>query len=114
MTIMSYQEIHGHRVIPEQGTDRALRWALRVGKGVLVLLVFGAILAGFKQPLNEQNALRAKIDGLKAQSEELRLERDKRLRRLNWIQTDEGYLELEVRDRLNLQKSDEFVLRFEG
>jgi hypothetical protein len=111
---MSYQEIHGHQVIPEQRADRVLRWLVRVGKGVLVLLMFGAVLAGFKQPMDEQNALRAKIEALKLQSEELKVERDKRLRRLNWIQTDEGYLELEVRDRLNLQKSDEFVLRFEG
>jgi hypothetical protein len=41
------------------------------------------------------------------------MERDKRLRRLNWIQTDEGSLEMEVRDRLNLQKNGEYVLRFE-
>lgn len=111
---MSYQEIHGHRVIPEQRADRVLRWAVTVVKGILVLLVFVAILAGFKQPMNEQTALRAKIDSLKQQSEGLRMERDKRLRRLNWIQTDEGYLEMEVRDRLNLQKNGEFVLRFEG
>jgi flagellar biosynthesis/type III secretory pathway M-ring protein FliF/YscJ len=110
---MSYQEIHGHQVIPEQRTDKVLRWAVRVGRGVLVLLVFGAVLSGFKQPMNEQNALREKIRGLKEQSASLQMERDKRLRRLNWIQTDEGYLEMEVRDRLNLQKNGEYVLRFE-
>jgi hypothetical protein len=95
---MSYQEIQGHRLTPEQATDRWLRWGIRLGKGVLVLLVFAAILASVKQPLHEQNAMRAKLALLE---------------RLNWIQTDTGYLELEVRDRLNLQKGGEFVLRFE-
>lgn len=111
---MSYQEIHGHRVIPEQRADRVLRRAKTACKGVLVLLVFVAVLAAFKRPMNEQNALRAKINGLKQQSEALREEMNMRQRRLNWIQTDEGYLEMEVRDRLNLQKNGEFVVRFEG
>ncbi len=110
---MSYQEIQGHRLIPEQRADKWLRWSLRVGKGLLVLVVFGAVLACFKQPLHEQNAMRAKLDAMKGEREGLRLERDKMLRRLNWIQTDENYLEMEVRDRLNLQKNGEYVLRFE-
>jgi hypothetical protein len=110
---MSYQEIHGGRMNPEQSTDRWLRWGIRAGKGVLVLLAFVGIMAGFKRPMEEQNAMRAKVDGLKRESEALREDRDKMLRRLSWIQTDEGYLEMEVRDRLNLQKSGEYVLRFE-
>jgi cell division protein FtsB len=84
-----------------------------LGKGVLVLLVFAAILASVKQPLHEQNAMRAKLALLEQEADGLREDRDKLLRRLNWIQTDTGYLELEVRDRLNLQKGGEFVLRFE-
>ena len=110
---MSYQEIRSHRLTPEQTADRWLRWSIRVGKGVLVLLVFAAILTGVKQPLKEQNAMRAVVDRLETKAEGLREERDRLLRRLNWIQTDTAYLELEVRDRLNLQKSGEFVLRFE-
>lgn len=110
---MSYQEIQGHRMTPEQATDRWLRWGIRLGKGVLVLLVFAAILTGVKQPLHEQNAMRAKLAGLEREAAGLKEERDKLLRRLNWIQTDTAYLELEVRDRLNLQKGGEFVLRFE-
>ena len=110
---MSYQEIQGHRVIAEQPADRWLRWGVRVAKGVLVLVVFAAILASVKRPLHEQNVMRARVAGLEEEASRLREDRDKLLRRLNWIQTDNGYLELEVRDRLNLQKGGEFVLRFE-
>jgi flagellar biosynthesis/type III secretory pathway M-ring protein FliF/YscJ len=110
---MSYQEIQGHRLTSEQATDKWLRWGVRVGKGVLVLVVFAAILASVKQPLHEQNAMRAKVAGLEQQASRLQEDRDKLLRRLSWIQTDNGFLELEVRDRLHLQKGGEFVLRFE-
>ncbi len=110
---MRYQEIHGHRPIQEQPADRLLRWGLRLGKGLLALALFGAVMSCFKEPLAEQNAMRAKLSALRAESEGLRLERDKMLRRLSWIQTDDNYLEMEVRDRLNLQKGGEYVLRFE-
>ncbi len=110
---MRYQEIQGHRALPEQRTDRLLRWGLRLGKGLLALVLFVAVMSCFKEPLAEQNAMRAKLNALHAESEGLRLERDKMLRRLNWIQTDDNYLEMEVRDRLNLQKGGEYVLRFE-
>lgn len=110
---MSYQEIQGHRMIPEQSTDKWLRWGVRVAKGILVLVVFSAILASVKRPLREQNELRAQVAKLEQEADRLRENRDKLLRRLSWIQTDDGYLELEVRDRLNLQKNGEYVLRFE-
>ncbi len=110
---MRYQEIQGHRMIPEQRIDRVLRWGLRVFKGLLVLVGFVAVMSCFKEPLAEQNAMRAKLAALNAEKEGLRQQRDKMLRRLNWIQTDDNYLEMEVRDRLNLQKGGEFVLRFQ-
>lgn len=110
---MRYQEIQGHRMIPEQRFDRVLRWTVRLVKGLLVLMVFMAVMSCFKEPLEEQNAMRAKLGALNAEKEMLRQERDKMLRRLNWIQTDDNYLEMEVRDRLNLQKGGEYVLRFE-
>ena len=93
--------------------DKVLRWGLRLGKGFLVLMVFGAVMTCFKEPLAEQNAMRAKLTALNTEKEQLRQQRDKMLRRLNWIQTDDNYLEMEVRDRLNLQKNGEYVLRFE-
>lgn len=110
---MSYQEIQGHRIISEQPTDKWLRWGVRVTKAVLVLVVFAAILASVKQPLHEQNVMRAKVVAMEQEANRLRETRDKLLRRLSWIQTDNGFLELEVRDRLNLQKGGEFVLRFQ-
>jgi cell division protein FtsB len=110
---MSYQEIQGHRLEARSRTDRLLAWGNQLLKGAIVLVIFGGIMLSVKQPLEQQNQLRAKVDGLKDEAEDLKGERDRLLRRLNWIQTDASYLELEVRDRLNLQKEGEFVLRFE-
>ena len=110
---MSYQEIQGHRLEVESRIDRLLAWGNKLLKGIIVLVVFGGVMFSVKQPLDQQNKLRAEVEALKGQAAGLKDERDRLLRRLNWIQTDAAYLELEVRDRLNLQKEGEYVLRFE-
>jgi cell division protein FtsB len=110
---MSYQEISadpGHD--DDTRLDRLLRWSVRVGKTVLVLMVFAAFLKAYEYPLQPQKELREKVEALRRESLALREERDKLSRRLSWVQVDDDYLEDEVRDRLNLHKEGEYVLRF--
>jgi cell division protein FtsB len=90
-------------------------WArvlLRVAKFVLLLLVAPTILVLFHNPLNEQTAMRDKLEQLKHQRDGLSQERDKLLRRKDWLEKDDTYLELMSRDRLNRQKEGEYILRF--
>ena len=63
-------------------------------------------------PIDTQNAMRTKLDQLKEQRNVLQSDRDKLLRRMEWIKNDNAYLEMAARDRLHLQKDGEFVLRF--
>lgn len=109
---MGYQEFQPHLQPAQHAADRWLRRCVWAAKGVLVLGIFAIMVVGFKQPVVGQQAIRAQVARLTLKKEMLKSERDRLQRRLQWLQTDSGYLEMEVRDRLNLQKSDEFVLRF--
>lgn len=109
---MSYQEINGNLEEDDNRLDTILRWSVRLGKAILVLMVFAAFLRAYQYPLQPQKELREKVEALRQESFVLQEERDKLSRRLSWIQTDNDYLEHEVRDRLNLQRENEYVLRF--
>ena len=107
---MEYQEIRAQ--VPRPPSVRWLEMAVRVGKFVLVLLIVPSILVFFRPRLTEQDALVAKVASLKRDRDHLRDERDKRVRRVDWIKNDDAYLEIEARDRLDLQKEGEFIIRF--
>jgi cell division protein FtsB len=63
--------------------------------------------------MDTQTAMRSKLEQLKDQRDTLKENRDKLLRRMEWLKNDNSYLETAARDRLNLQKEGEYVLRFE-
>ena len=109
---MNYQEVRAHSPGPTAVTDRWLARLNALAKMVLVALIFFGIFLFFKQPLAEQNAMRDKLEDLQAQSDELREKRDALLRQLSWIESDVGYLEIMARDRFNMHKSGEYVIRF--
>ncbi|MBE7493567.1 MAG: septum formation initiator family protein [Verrucomicrobiaceae bacterium] len=98
--------------LPQGNLEHWARVLLRVAKFILLLLMAPAILVLFHNPLDEQNAMREKLEQLKHQRDSLKQERDKWLRRKDWLEKDDAYLELQARDRLNRQKAGEYVLRF--
>ena len=98
--------------LPQGNLEHWARVLLRVAKFILLLLVVPAILVVFHNPLDAQTAMREKLDEHKHQRDSLAQERDKRLRRKDWLEKDDVYLELMSRDRLNRQKEDEYILRF--
>jgi cell division protein FtsB len=57
--------------------------------------------------------MRGKLEQLQAERDVLKSDRDKLLRRMEWIKNDNAYLEMAARDRLHLQKEGEYILRFE-
>jgi cell division protein FtsB len=98
--------------LPQGNLEHWARVLLRVAKFILLLLMAPAILVLFHNQLDEQNAMREKLEQLKHQRDSLKQERDKWLRRKDWLEKDDAYLELQARDRLNRQKAGEYVLRF--
>ena len=98
------------------GPRPAGSWLSRLNgllKVALVVLIAVCVVVYFRRPLHEQAVYARKIEELRTQHDQIKRQYEAQLRRQHWIQHDPEYLELELRDRLNLQKEDEFILRFE-
>jgi cell division protein FtsB len=98
--------------LPQNHLEHWARVLLKLAKFILLLLIVPVILMLFHNPLEEQVAMRNKLEQLKQQRDSLKQERDKALRQKDWLEKDDTYLELKARDRLNRQKDGEFILRF--
>jgi cell division protein FtsB len=108
---MNYREVRAAE--PRTPWEYWMRALLKLAKFVLLLLVVPVIYVLCDNPLDEQLAMRTKLDQLKAQRDVVKTDRDKLLRRMEWIKNDNAYLEMAARDRLHMQKEGEYVLRFE-
>ena len=91
-----------------------MRALLKLARFVLLLLIVPVVYVLCDNPMDEQLAMRTKLDQLKEQRDTLKADRDKLLRRMEWVKNDNAYLETAARDRLHLQKEGEYILRFEG
>ena len=107
---MNYREVRASE--PQSRWESWVRAFLKVARFVLLLLVIPVVYVLCDNPIDTQNAMRTKLDQLKEQRDVLQSDRDKLLRRMEWIKNDNAYLEMAARDRLHLQKEGEFVLRF--
>lgn len=108
---MNYREVRAS--LPQPTWESWLRALLKLARLVLLLLVVPLIYVLCYSPMDTQFAVRTKLDQLKIQRDTLKSERDKLLRRMEWIKNDNAYLETVARDRLNLQKEGEYVLRID-
>ncbi|WP_395736822.1 septum formation initiator family protein [Prosthecobacter sp.] len=107
---MNYREVRASE--PQSRWESWMRAFLKVARFVLLLLVVPVVYVLCDNPMDTQNAMRSKLEQLKDQRDALQADRDKLLRRMEWIKSDNAYLEMAARDRLHLQKEGEFVLRF--
>jgi cell division protein FtsB len=108
---MNYREL---RASEPQGTwETWMRAVLKVARFVLLLLTIPVVYVLCDNPMDKQAAMRGKLEQLQAERDVLKNDRDKLLRRMEWIKNDNAYLEMAARDRLHLQKEGEYILRFE-
>ena len=107
---MNYREVRASE--PQSRWETWVRAFLKLGRFILLLLIVPVVYVWCDNPIDTQNAMRTKLDQLKEQRNVLQSDRDKLLRRMEWIKNDNAYLEMAARDRLHLQKEGEFVLRF--
>jgi cell division protein FtsB len=108
---MNYREL---RASEPQGTwETWMRAVLKVARFVLLLLTIPVVYVLCDNPMDKQAAMRGKLEQLQAERDVLKSDRDKLLRRMEWIKNDNAYLEMATRDRLHLQKEGEYILRFE-
>ncbi|MGV3662182.1 MAG: FtsB family cell division protein [Prosthecobacter sp.] len=108
---MNYREMRAAE--PQSRWEFWMRAFLKIGRFVLLLLVVPVVYVLCDNPMDEQLAMRTKLEQLREQRDTLKADRDKLLRRMEWIKDDNAYLEVAARDRLHLQKEGEYVLRFE-
>lgn len=78
---------------------------------VLIVMLFGVIY--FWPPFKDREAALQKLDELNAKRDELKQRAVMMEQKLDLIQNDSEYLEAMARDRLNLQKDGEIIVRFE-
>lgn len=90
-----------------------MRAFLKIGRFILLLLIVPVVYVLCDNPMDEQLVMRTKLEKLREERDTLKADRDKLLRRMEWIKDDNAYLETAARDRLHLQKEGEYVLRFE-
>ncbi|MDI1314419.1 septum formation initiator family protein [Prosthecobacter sp.] len=107
---MNYREVRASE--PQSPWEGWVRAFLKLGRFILLLLIVPVVYVWCENPIDTQNAMRVKLEQLKEQRDVLQSDRDKLLRRMEWIKNDNAYLEMAARDRLHLQKEGEFVLRF--
>lgn len=107
---MNYQEIRA-KIEPDAGTRR-LYGTVRICRWVFGFLVLAVIVAVLYPAGDAQAALERKIQNLRRERDVLKAERDAQKRKMEWIRTNDQFLEIAARDRLGLQKDDEFVIRF--
>lgn len=98
---------------PETDRPNFLARLVRLNRYLLALLVIPAAVLYFRPPLKEQEAARAKLAEVTTRRDELKADAERLQRKLELIKTDPEYLESMARDRLNLQKDGEIILRFE-
>jgi cell division protein FtsB len=108
---MNYRELHASE--PQGTWETWMRAVLKVARFVLLLLTIPVVYVLCDNPMDKQAAMRGKLEQLQAERDVLKTDRDKLLRRMEWIKNDNAYLEMAARDRLHLQKEGEYILRFE-
>lgn len=80
---------------------------------LLSALIIPLLLHYYKSPAHQEEVERSKLAQLEVSRDALRGERSQLRQKLDLIQKDPDYLEVMARDRLQMQKDGEIILRFE-
>lgn len=86
----------------------------RVLFALLFLAMWLGIISLFVPPYKRMVAARGEIDALQAQRDEQKMSLARATREVNWLKTDPTYLETIARDRLDLMKEGETVVRLDS
>ena len=90
-----------------------LAWGTWINLGLLLLCVVPFLFMKFRPPVAQEQAAQQQLDKLVVQRDALREKRDRLQTQNDLIRHDKEYLEIMARDRLQMQKDGELILRFE-
>jgi cell division protein FtsB len=85
----------------------------RVLFAVFLLALMGGALSMFWPQLDRHRELDAQLTRLTVERDEAQARRDLLASRLEWLRTDANYLETIARDRLDLYRDGEFIIRID-
>ena len=85
----------------------------RVLVALFMLAAIGAALSMFWPQVDEHRALDRELMNLVSKRDELEARRDRLEARLEWLRTDAAYLEAIARDRLDMAKEGEIIIRID-
>ena len=96
----------------QTNVERLLGLVVRFQWWLLLALGVAGGVFYYRQPIPEPDDLRAKIVKLTSEKKVLETQRDQMINRVDWAKTDDEYLQIIARDRLNKQKEGEVIVRF--
>ncbi|MEM8955089.1 MAG: septum formation initiator family protein [Verrucomicrobiota bacterium] len=85
----------------------------RVLFAVFLVVLMGGALSMFWPQIDRHRELDAQLTRLTVERDEALVERDMLASRLEWLRTDANYLETIARDRLDLYREGEVVIRID-
>jgi len=98
---------------PQEERAGWLTWGTWINLGLLLLCVVPFLFMKFRPPLAQEQAAQVQLEKLVAQRDALREQRDRLQTQNDLIRHDKDYLEVMARDRLQMQKDGELILRFD-
>ena len=101
---------------PSSQEERAgwLMWGTWLNFAVLLTLIIPVLCLKYRPPVQQQQAAEAEMQKQVDHRNAVREERDRLQLKLDLIRKDKDYLEVMARDRLQMQKDGEVILRFEN
>lgn len=101
---------------PSAPEERAgwLMWGTWLNLAVLLTLIIPVLFLKFRPPVQQEQAAKADMQKQVDRRDADRAERDRLQLKLDLIRKDKEFLEVMARDRLQMQKDGELILRFDN
>ncbi len=97
---------------PEEEKPGWLMWGTWLNLALLLVLIVPFLFLKFRPPLAAERAEQQKVDEKVAERDAKQAERDHLQLKYDLIRKDKDYLEIMARDRLEMQKDGEVILKF--
>ena len=109
---MTPQKTSANGAAPEEDRPGWLMWGTWLNMAVLLMLIVPALFLKFRPPLSQEKAAQEQVDKKMTERDAKQEQRDRLQTKYDLIRKDKDYLEIMARDRLEMQKDGEVILRF--
>lgn len=107
-------EISAYPPPSEEERPGWLMWGTWLNLAVLLTLIIPVLCLKFRPPVQQEQAAKIAMEKQVTHRDALREERNRLQLKYDLIRKDKDYLEVMARDRLQMQKDNELIFRFEN